>query len=189
MNEFVFPGTYLANSEEAIAKDGVYEHDHQLFSAKFGKVMREGNELSVISKKEVKHVQKGQIVYGIVFDVLEQIILLKIEPLAKGRERFVPTFELAAIHISQIKNSFIENLRDEVKKGDIVRARVIETSPLVTLTIKENELGIVKAFCQRCRTPMNLNGKLLICPYCKATSFRKVSSLYGKDNILNEIKF
>ena len=117
-----------------------------------------------------------------VIEVKPQVVIVQLLGL-EGREndREIATSKLAGIHISEIKEGFVEDITKEFKIGDIVRARVIanEKSP-IQLTTKGRDLGVVYALCSRCRTPLIRRGDRLICPRCGNVETRKLSSLYRK---------
>lgn len=109
--------------------------------------------------------------------VIVQIISIE----GRENDREIATSKLAGIHISEIKEGFVEDITKEFKIGDVIRARVIanEKSP-IQLSTKGPDLGVVYALCSRCRTPLIRRGDKLICPRCGNVETRKLSSLYRK---------
>ena len=47
------------------------------------------------------------------------------------------------------------------------------------LTTSEEDLGVIKAYCNRCMTAMIRKDDRLVCPACTNTETRKLSSSYG----------
>ncbi|AEC51485.1 exosome complex RNA-binding protein Csl4 [Pyrococcus sp. NA2] len=184
--DFVLPGEYLGVMEEYLPGDGVIVEDGNLYSTRAGwvRIDKDKIEISLEPASKVPPIpKKGDIVYARVLDVKQQAVLLKLIKI-EGQSRGVATSTLAGIHISQVKDGFVEDLRNEFKIGDIVRARVIadEKSP-IQLTTKDPDLGVVYALCSKCRTPLVRKGNQLVCPKCGNIETRKLSTLYRKVNI------
>lgn len=187
---FVFPGDYLGASEEATAGKGAYESENEVFASLAGRVVREHGEVSIIPKKEIIHIKPGQIVYGIVVDVMENLALIEIEPLVRGRERFVPAWDYGVLRVMNIREGFVQSVKTEMKRGDIIKAKVEDIRLGISLSTKGFDLGVVKAYCAECRGEMKLlHANILKCTKCGKTDKRKVSKSYSDDVVLNEIKF
>lgn len=187
-NDIVSPGQHIGSLEEAAPGNGTYEKDNEVYSALYGRMVREHGVVSVLPKKTVVSLKPGQIIYGMVVDVLDTLALIEIEPLAKGRERFVPTQDYGVLRVMNIRRGFVPSVKQELKRGDIVRARVEEISQGIMLSIKEFDLGVVLAYCSVCRHTMNIFRNAVKCTYCGNIEKRKLSRLYGQNVILNEIK-
>ncbi|CAB48976.1 exosome complex RNA-binding protein Csl4 [Pyrococcus abyssi] len=182
--DFVLPGDYLGVIEEYLPGEGVIVEDGNLYSARAGwvKINKDKVEISLEPASSVPPIpKKGDIVYARVIDVKQQAVLLRMIKIEGQENREIATSKLAGIHISQVKDGFVEDLRNEFKIGDIVRARVIadEKSP-IQLTTKDPDLGVVYALCSKCRTPLVRKGNQLVCPRCGNVETRKISTLYRK---------
>lgn len=188
-DDFAEPGAHIGSAEEAAPGKGAYEKDSEVYSSLAGRVVREHGEVSVIPKKEVISLHPGQTVYGIVADVMEQLALIEIEPLSRGRERFVPPSDYGVLRVMNIREGFVPSAKDEMKRGDIVKAKVEDISLGIALSTKGFDLGVVRAYCQVCRHGMRAEGPVLRCTHCGARDRRKLSKSYGQDVMLNEIKF
>jgi len=77
-----------------------------------------------------------------------------------------------------VRDSYVKNLSQEFSMSDIVKAKVINTQNM-RLTTSEKSLGVMKAYCSRCRSELQMDGKRLKCPSCGRTEKRKLSSDYG----------
>lgn len=187
-DNFALPGKHVGAAEEAAPGKGTYEAGNEVYSALSGRIIREHGEVSVLAKKDVIRIQPGQIVYGIVADVMEQLALIEIEPLVKGRERFVPPSDYGVLRVMNIRDGFVPSAKSEMKRGDLIKARVEDTSKGVSLSTKAFDLGVVKAYCEICRHEMNLVDTVLKCGKCGNISKRKLSRSYGQEVMLNEIK-
>jgi exosome complex component CSL4 len=183
--ELVLPGDYLGVIEEFFPGEGVREENGELYATRAGRVKidSEKMEISVEPVTDTPPLPKvGDIVIGRVVEVKPQAVIVQLISI-EGREndREIATSKLAGIHISEIKEGFVEDITREFKIGDIVRAKVIanEKSP-IQLSTKGPDLGVVYALCSRCRTPLIRRGDRLICPRCGNVETRKLSSLYRK---------
>jgi exosome complex component CSL4 len=183
--QFVLPGDYLGVIEEFMPGEGVREENGELYATRAGKVRidYEKMEISVEPVTDTPPLPKaGDVVLGRVIEVKPQAVIVQLLAI-EGREndREIATSKLAGIHISQVKEGFVEDLNKEFKIGDVVRARVIanEKSP-IQLSTKEPDMGVVYALCSRCRTPLVRRGDRLVCPRCGNVETRKLSPLYRK---------
>ncbi|RLF61052.1 MAG: RNA-binding protein, partial [Thermoplasmata archaeon] len=79
------------------------------------------------------------------------------------------------------RSSFVDDLTREFKVDDIVCAKVINPTTLpVFLSPKEQNLGVIRAFCEICNVPLIRMNNKLKCPECGRIETRKISSEYGK---------
>ena len=183
--DLVLPGDYLGVIEEFMPGEGVREENGELYATRAGKVRinPEKMEISVEPVTDTPPLpQVGDIVLARVIEVKPQAVIVQLLQI-EGREndREIATSKLAGIHISQIKEGFVEDITKEFKIGDIVRAKVIanEKSP-IQLSTRGKDLGVVYALCSRCRTPLIRRGDRLICPRCGNVETRKLSPYYRK---------
>jgi len=183
--DLVLPGDYLGVIEEYLPGEGVREENGELYATRAGKVRinPEKMEISVQPVTDTPPLpQVGDIVLARVIEVKPQAVIVQLLQI-EGREndREIATSKLAGIHISQVKEGFVEDITREFKIGDIVRAKVIanEKSP-IQLSTREKDLGVVYALCSRCRTPLIRRGDRLICPRCGNVETRKLSPYYRK---------
>ncbi|EHR79399.1 RNA-binding protein [Thermococcus litoralis DSM 5473] len=183
--DIVLPGDYLGVIEEFLPGEGIIEENGELYAARAGRVRinPEKIEISVEPLTDTPPLpQVGDVVIARVIEVKPQaaiVQLLRIEGRKGYRE--IATSKLAGIHISQVRDGYVESMSNEFKIGDIVRARVLtnEKSP-IQLTTKGSDLGVVYALCSSCRTPLVRRGNVLICPKCGRTETRKLSTYYRK---------
>ncbi|AHF80294.1 exosome complex RNA-binding protein Csl4 [Thermococcus paralvinellae] len=186
--DFVIPGDYLGVIEEFLPGEGVIEENGELYATRAGKVKinQEKMEISVVPVTDTPPIPKvGQVVIAKVIEVKPQAVIVQLLRI-EGREdyREIATSKLAGIHISQVKDGFVEDMSREFKIGDIVRARVLtdEKSP-IQLTTRASDLGVVFALCSNCKTPLVRRGNQLVCPRCGNVETRKLSTFYRKIKI------
>ena len=169
--DLVLPGDYLGVIEEFMPGEGVREENGELYATRAGRVRinPEKMEISVEPVTDTPPIPKvGDIVLAKVIEVKPQAVILQLLQIeGRDNDREIATSKLAGIHISQIKEGFVEDITKEFKIGDVVRAKVIanEKSP-IQLTTRGKDLGVVYALCSKCRTPLIRRGDKLICPRC-----------------------
>jgi len=167
----VVPGEALAYAVEYVGGKNIVElEDGQLYPERVGTktVNEEDRSIEVKSEKTARIVKPGDLVYAKVYKIFDQMTLLEFQPVEKGLggER---TF--AYLRISELSRGYAENIRDYLRTGDYIKARVKEVKPLgIYLTMKDDDLGVVRAFCSRCRAELTEDGK---CPECSRTETRK----------------
>ncbi|ANF23096.1 exosome complex RNA-binding protein Csl4 [Thermococcus piezophilus] len=182
--DLVLPGDYLGVIEEYFPGDGVKEENGELYAIRPGRVRIDPNkmEISIESVTDTPPLpQIGDIVIAKVIEVKPQAAIVQLVRIEGRNEREIATSKLAGIHISQVREGYIESMTNEFKIGDVIRARVIanEKSP-IQLSTKGHDLGVVYALCTRCRAPLVRRGNQLVCPRCGHVETRKLSSFYRK---------
>nr|WP_255668535.1 exosome complex RNA-binding protein Csl4 [Methanocella sp. CWC-04] len=85
----------------------------------------------------------------------------------------------AAIHISNVKDSYVQDLAQEFGYQDIVKAKVIDTKNMRLSTVDKN-LGVITSQCPRCKINLKFENGKLKCPKCERRENRKLSQDYGK---------
>ncbi len=180
-NDIVAPGDKIGASEEWLPGEGTYEEEGYVYSSIFGRVQYDDENLvaRVDGVNPVSNVDEGDIVYGKIKNNRGSIASMSIE-LVEGESRGIAMDLEGSLHVSKISEDYIESVDTAYKKGDIVRAKVIQTEPSIQLTSKKKDLGIVKGFCTNCRQDMELRRNKLYCESCDLYDKRKTSSAYGK---------
>jgi len=180
-SEFVVPGDEVGTSEEYSPGPGTYEDRGVIYASLTGRVRRDEHkhEVSIESVTDyppVAHV--GDVVIGRVVDVKPSVALVAMERLADHLDREIANDAQAAIHISNVKDSYVQELSQEFAFHDIVKARVIDLRTM-RLSTEDKQMGVIKAVCQRCKVPLKLEGRKLKCPRCNRIETRKISEDYG----------
>ncbi|MFW5904168.1 MAG: exosome complex RNA-binding protein Csl4 [Candidatus Saliniplasma sp.] len=180
-DDIVAPGDKLGASEEWLPGKGTYEEDGFVYSSIFGKVEYDEEDLvaNVIAVNPVSEVEKGDIVYGKIKNNRGSIASMSIN-LVEGEPRGISTNLEGSLHVSKISSDYIESVDTAFKKGDIVRAEVIQVEPSIQLNSQSKDLGVVKGFCTNCRKDLDLKRGKLYCENCDHYEKRKISSAYGK---------
>ena len=189
-NEYIVcPGTSIGIAEEAMGGKGAYAENEEILSSLAGRVVREHGELKVLPKKDIMKIVAGQVVFGIVADVMENLALIDILSVSRGMERFVPPQDYGVLRVMNIRDGFVPSAKNEMKRGDVIKAKVGEVAIGISLTTKEFDLGVIKAYCAACRHEMDLSRNVLKCRHCgRMDAKRKLSRTYGAEVMLSEIK-
>lgn len=179
--KFVLPGDLLATSEEFIPGEGTYEEGGGIYSSNVGFLELDRNEMiaRVRANKISGLPKEGDIILGKVRDVSGKLAMVEMS-FVEGIARGLATSSYGTLHISRMAERHVENPRKEFKAYDIVRAEVALTKPSIQLSTRNDDLGVVKAYCGRCRGALTRKGDQLYCEECDRTEHRKISGYYGQ---------
>lgn len=181
--DFVMPGDTLGIIEQYLPGEGTYDDEGNIKSSVLGNVNinLEKRKISVIGKSEKPPILKeGDIIYGQIRDIKNQRVTVDIDRL-KNTERSLAIPYMGTIHISKAKEGYLEKLSDAFRIGDIIEAKVVKvTSDNVDLSTTDENCGVIKAICTRCRNYMKPTGKNreLQCVNCLKKEKREVSNNY-----------
>jgi exosome complex component CSL4 len=177
----VLPGEEVAVEEEYLASEGTYNEDGIIYASQVGDLELNLEEMTagVRSPNPPNVLRNGDVVFGIIADT--RSTMATVDVVAKdGSERGVGGETYGTIHVSKISPGYTEDVTKELRKGDIIRARVTQIKPSLQLTTKEEHLGVVKARCWKCRGEMVRRGKMLLCEECDRKATRKIADDYGE---------
>jgi len=177
----VLPGDLVGTSEEYTPKNGTFVDKGNIYAASTGmvKINPKDRSISVAPVTNTPpRLNVGDIVIGQVTDMKESVVLVEIAAIKGRGEREIVNVEQAAIHVSNVKDAYVKELRYEFAPFDIVKARVIDMRNMRLSTV-DKELGVMKAYCSSCRTVLKKDNSNLKCPVCGRTETRKLSSDYG----------
>ncbi len=179
------PGDKVCEVEEYLPGRGVYaDEDGGVYSKLVGEPRFNEAEKTVsvqFPRKSPGINVVGSIVYGRIFQLLQQVALVQLFPYRTARFRLIPPSPIGAIHISDIRKEFVEDIRNEFDVGDWVRAKIkrIVKRFYPQLTTVGRELGVIKAYCPHDRSPLVRRGADLVCPRCRRKFKRKIAQDYG----------
>ncbi len=182
--KLVLPGELVAVSEEFMAGEGTYDQDGKIYSSYVG-------EVDLDAQKKVARVKAfnppvelkvGDVVFGTVRDVKETMAMITLFQ-AEGTERQISGETEASLHISKISSGYTESIRNELRKTDIIRGIIIQVSPSLQLATDRDNLGVLRALCTRCRSPLVQKGRDLYCEICKRNESRKAASDYSDPSV------
>lgn len=180
--DFVMPGDFLATAEEFVPGEGAYEEEGNIYSSTVGVVLVDirTKKISVFSKtKPPSHLKMGDVIIGRVEEVHDQYATVFIAARVGEENRELPPPRIGILHVSKVQVGFVKILSHMFRAGDIVKAKVLNAQPeIVQLTTIGRDLGVLIAYCSRCRTPLNRDGSKLKCPNCGSVESRKLSTQY-----------
>ncbi|HEY3362539.1 MAG TPA: exosome complex RNA-binding protein Csl4 [Methanosarcina sp.] len=179
---FVLPGELVGTTEEFKSGEGTTVSCGDIYSTATGNVIidRKARIVSVRPSTLTPNILKvGDIVYGKITDVRESGAMVEVAGIEGKEDREIVNVRSGDVHVSNVRDSYVKRLSDELRPFDIIRARVVDAERM-RLTTAEDSLGVVKAYCSNCRGELMLEGKKLKCPVCNMTETRKISTEYGK---------
>jgi exosome complex component CSL4 len=180
--EFVTPGDLLGVVEEILPGNGAFEEDGKVYAAITGKISRNQEE-GIVEVIPLTHSprlpQNGDIIIGKVEYVKSQganVSIAKID----GEVEFSGSM-LGSVHISKVREQYVNSIDDEYKEGDMVRAKVInvDTIPIQLATVGP-DFGVIRAYCSSCRGELIRDGGRLECADCGKVERRNLSRDYGQ---------
>ncbi|OPY48797.1 MAG: Exosome complex component Csl4 [Methanosaeta sp. PtaU1.Bin060] len=177
---FVLPGDVVGSSEEFVPGDCTYARGGTIFASTTGliRIDPKTRAASVMPKANAPvKLCHGDIVVGEVIDMKESLVILSLA-FKKGFENRPLSDEEATIHISNVRNSYVKDLRHLFSIRDIVKAKIVDERQM-RLATGDEDLGVIKAYCNRCMTSLRRKDGKLVCPSCGNTETRKLSSSYG----------
>jgi exosome complex component CSL4 len=171
-------GDYLGTTEEYIQGEGTYAEDGKIYSSIMGeKSLDKENHRILVKGKHMPEIKPGQVVFGEVQGMRKNIVTIIVSKI----EGFKQPIEVkTSLYVSNVANKYVENVESLFGIGDIVKARVLKVeNELIDLETKDS-LGVVKAFCKSCRSPLSKKGELeMECPSCGRKDTRKTASDYA----------
>jgi exosome complex component CSL4 len=182
IGDFVIPGDTIGTSEEFLPGKGTYEDKGNIYAIATGRIAYDKKERS-ISVTAVTNTpptpKEGDIVIGRITDIKGSVALVELSRIKGHLDREIAGNTQAAIHISNVKDSYVQDLAREFAFQDIVKAKVIDTKNMRLSTV-DKSLGVLTSQCPRCRVNMVFENGKLKCPKCEKRETRKLSADYGK---------
>ncbi len=199
-SEIVFPGDRLSTEEEFLPARNVYVEDGIIYSAVFGKaIQQDGRMLVDGATRSIRKMKRGMFVLGKVVGVLKSVIFVEIENFSVGNDEYIAGKDGKVVLMSSRPpmhrgmHESHDRQRSEAKPaemGDVILAKIImEDKDIYTLSLRDNEAGVVYSTCENCGEKMQLDkdGNGLYCSACKRSAMRKVSTLYDKAKDIEEL--
>ncbi|MBA1341643.1 MAG: Exosome complex component Csl4 [ANME-2 cluster archaeon] len=185
--EFVLPGDMIGTAEEFISNNNTFKYGGNIYSSATGqvKVNNKTRTISVVPETDIPPmIKNGDVVIGRVNDLRSSVALVEIAMIEGKGEREIVNLQPAAIHVSNVKDSYVKSLDYEFSPFDLVRAKVIDVKAM-RLSTSGNNLGVIKAYCSKCNVDMEKQsnngnkGSNLKCPVCGNIESRKLAANYG----------
>ncbi len=171
--KIIIPGEEIATEEEYTAGENTYVKNGKIISRALGTLnINEENKEASVKGKTIEELAYGDIVTGKVTLVKESTAVIELLS-AEGNKRILG-INTAQLPIRNISNEYVTDLNKIIKIGDIIRAKVVMSSPLaIDLNTKEKGLGVIKAYCSNCRREMSFNNNQMVCIECGSIEDRK----------------
>ncbi len=176
MSKRVLPGDHLGNALELANGKNVINENDELYALVSGDLKQNERDVDVEPRKKISQLKEGMPMVCLVEEVLESKAFLVCVPEHPGEERTLGEVD-AFLPVSNIRKGFVKTIRTELAAGDIVRAQIVSTKPGVEMSTVEDNMGVLVAFCRRCRVRMDLKGNLFECSSCNTKENRKVAPL------------
>lgn len=179
MKGVTVPGEFAGITEEIAPGNNTFEDNGSIYSSGVGVpvVDTKKRALSVQQFKNIKALSSGDVVIAMVAELYEsaaQLHILSVE----GKGRTAVPDKVAFMRISEIQQGYVEQMRDHIRIGDVLRAEVIEVTDLGTkLSISLPELGVIAAACTRCRGETTRTGSMFTCQQCGTKEQRKAAEI------------
>ncbi len=180
----VLPGDYIAPKEAFLPGFGTYEKKGEVRSCSTGNVKKDmkKRKAKVMCKPQIPKMQrKGLIVEGEVDKVTDSVAFVDLFTARSKSFRYVPRDNSTVLRVRDISDDYTESARDAMRAGDIARFKVVDiTGDSVVLGTIGKKLGVIQAYCSKCRHPLKKKNGKLVCPHCKNKEERKIASDYGE---------
>jgi exosome complex component CSL4 len=186
----VSPGDIVGTEEEFLAGKGTWtDLDGNIRATVAGELVTdEQRKVSVTPTNMPPDIHEGTVIYGRIDEMFESVAFVTVEARTSG-PRPRTTVLSGVIPVSEIKDAFVESIRQEMRVGDIVRAAVSKLTPFrLELTVKPQGMGVVKAFCTYDRQPMELKGGAVVCTVCGQKETRHLGEPYGDIGPMGDVK-
>ena len=183
-------GQTIASEEEYIGEDNTFiDDDGNIKSKIIGNTIKDDEEKTIKVRGKIEKLIPTDRVFGEVIDVRPKIVLIGIKKIMDKNEmiqKYIPG-GMAALPVRSVSREFIDQLRDITKIGDLIKAEISSIdNGMIDLSTKFKGLGVISAFCSRCRTKLKIkeadrrNRDLTImeCPRCKNKETRKIGYKY-----------
>lgn len=181
-NRMVLPGEEVGISEEYIPGEGTYESGGRIYSAVVGELELDRKDMvaRVRGYNPPLELKPGDIVIGNVEDIRSSMVIIN-AAMVEGKTRSITGETEGTVHISKVSEGYTQDIKREYHVGDIVRAKVLQVKPSLQLATNARDLGVIKARCTRCRSPLVKRENELYCENCERAETRKISAEY--DNV------
>ncbi|MFH1447330.1 MAG: exosome complex RNA-binding protein Csl4 [Candidatus Micrarchaeota archaeon] len=175
------PGESLGTEEEYVSGYGTFEENSAIYASLSGELKVDLERKMSIrgAMASPMRIKPGMVVYGRVEEIFDPIALVRIHPITTGMERQVRDQFYCVLHVSRVKMGYVRNIREELRIGDIIKAVVDEIKNMdIHLSTKRGGMGVIKAYCTKCRFPLKQEGQELVCKNCGEKEQRKLGSPY-----------
>ena len=194
---FVTPGTVLILDDNTVTGSGIGRHQNQWIALCSGTLVMESTTdetVAMIESGSPQIPQEGEVIIGRVSRLhskTAEIEILHIEGRNNPDRTLDALHRTADIFVSEIVDRFMPSPGDGMRSRDIVRARVIQSEPMVKASCKgDASLGVLYSLCPVCGIFLEISDKVpdqnVACNRCDYTGYRALSNGYGHGHIIPE---
>ncbi|MBA45629.1 MAG: hypothetical protein CMB31_03470 [Euryarchaeota archaeon] len=192
---YVTPGTSLSLGDNIITGSGIGRHQNQWVALRSGTLSISDEIVDVIASVSTPKIpQIGEVIIGRVSRLhskTAEIEILHIEGRNDPNRTQDALHRTADIFVSEIVDRFMPSPGDGMRSRDIVRAKVIQSEPIVKASCKgDPALGVLHSICPVCGIFLEVSDKTpdqnVKCSRCDYTGYRALSNGYGHGHILPE---
>ena len=192
---FVTPGTSLSLDDDAVTGPGIGKHQNQWVALRSGTLSLRDELVDVITSVSTPMIpQEGEVIIGRVSRLhskTAEIEILHIEGRENPNRTQDALHRTADIFVSEIVDRFMPSPGDGMRSRDIVRAKVIQSEPMVKASCKgDPALGVLHAICPVCGILLEVSDKTpdqnVTCGRCDYSGYRALSNGYGYGHIIPE---
>ncbi len=184
-----FIGDILAGEEEFLSGPGTHvDNEGNICASVIGEVNKNITTKEISVKGKLQLGELGDFVIAQVTDVRDKVVMLDISKIESPDGKIkVNNPHAGIILIANISLSFIESIRQAIKMGDVVRAKIVNIEPSTfLLSLKEPNCGVLMGFCSNCRGRLiakepDMRSKDLTkmeCLDCKERETRRITKDY-----------
>lgn len=113
----------------------------------------------------------GDYVFGRVVQVTDKIAIINIFDI----DKILTPSSTGILFVNHASSDYVEKVGDVMRIGDVLKAKIIDKDKFeFKLSIAEDQLGVVQAFCSNCKARLNLNSPQERCLNCKTMNFKKI---------------
>ena len=174
----VLPGDRLGVIEQYLPGAGTYEIDGTIYANFTGnaRIDLKNKRVTVVPATRAAVLPKeGTTIIASVTHASEKNATVNIW---KINDKTLEVPFTAMLHISSSSPRYERNMSDVCKAGDMIRARVIEMNRIPQLTTAGRGLGVIKAYCSRCGSVLELKNRRLQCLSCGNIERRRLAEDY-----------
>ena len=179
--KFVLPGDKLSTSEELLSGEGTFEEDGIIRASQVGTYFVDSQH----KKAKVKPLtstpvilKRGDIVLAEIRMIRSSMIIANVIHII-GSKRAISGDTNGTLRVSEISKGYIKDPTDVFSLGDIFRAKVTQVKPSIQLETKDQQFGVIKAFCSKCRQSLIKKDNILECEKCGNKERRLITNDFG----------
>jgi exosome complex component CSL4 len=171
--KIILPGEAITTEEEYVPGQNTFSDKGIVKAATIGYAEFDGTNKEVrVRGNSIKEIQTGDVVTGKVTFVKESTVVIELVSAENGKR--ILGMKTAQLPVRNVSTEYITELRKFFKVGDVIRARIMMSSPLaIDVATNEKGLGVIIAYCSNCRKEMQFSNGRMLCANCGSIEDRK----------------